>query len=116
MEKLLDLKDGVAGLLVSICVLLSLQLVFRTGMFLWALREKKESASENAIKELTAVVRLNTVATEHLDARLGEIENTLSELPKFKLDMRRMFTAIKLIAGEKWPQIRKEIEEENRSL
>lgn len=113
---LLDFKNGLPGLLISICVILSLQLVFKVGEFLWKLREKKDSASEAAIRELTEVVKHNILATEHLEQRLNELKNTLSEIPKFKSDMRRLFSAIKIVSGDKWSQIRKEIMEEESSV
>lgn len=113
MEKLLDLKDGAGGLLASICVILALQVLIKVGEFLWNLKEKKDSASEAAVKELTATMLKNTEAIKLLDQKLGKIEGIISEIPKFKLDVRRMFSAVKILAGEKWTNIRKEIMKED---
>lgn len=37
----------------------------------------------------------------------------ISEVKKLRKDLRRFYTAIKLLAGEKWPEIRKELMEED---
>lgn len=105
MEKLFSLEYGVGGM----CVLLTLMVLLKVAEFLWNLREKKESMSEAAIKNLTQAVEANTKATQHLDGRLQFLEKSLSELPKFKTDIRRFYAAIKEVAGDKWPRIRDEI-------
>lgn len=86
------------------------------GEFLWKLKEKKDSASESAIEELTKVVRESTLATQALDTKIQTLEHTLSELPKLKLDMKRFFIAVKTVAGEQWPEIRREMMEEEKTL
>lgn len=111
MEKFIDFKDGVSGLLVSVCVLLSVQLVFKVGEFLWKIKEKKDSASEAAIRELTEVVKQNTLALEHFESKLENVEKLLSEFPKIKLDIRRFYQAIKMISGDEWEKVKKEIED-----
>ena len=54
----------------------------------------------------------------NLLARVGEFlwnmkkekdDHTLSELRKAKLDLRRLFTAIKILAGDRWDEIREQI-------
>lgn len=109
MDKLLDLKDGPTGFLVSLCLILTFQLIFSVAKFVWSMREKRENASEKAIMELTDVVRKNTVATEKLDYRLSQVEIGLNSLKKFKLDLRRYYTALKMLSGDRWPSIRDEI-------
>lgn len=105
MEGLLSLKYGIGGL----CVLFTLSVLLRVGEFLWKLREKKETISETAIKDLTLAVQQNTSATQHLDRRLEKLEAIASEMPKFKIDIRRFYAAIKEVAGDNWPKIRDEI-------
>lgn len=105
MEGILSLKYGIGGL----CVLFTLSVFVRVGEFLWKIREKKETISESAIKDLTHAVQQNTAATQHLDRRLEKLEGMASDMPKFKTDMRRFYVAIKEVAGDKWPRIRDEI-------
>lgn len=112
LSQFLNLKDGVSGLLASLCVILSLSLLTRVGEFLWRIKEKKEMASDASIKELTDVVRDNTTATEHLEHRLTALEQSLMELPKVKSKLQKLFAAIKHMAGDEWHKIRGMIEDE----
>ncbi len=105
MDRFFSLEYGIGGL----CVILTLSVFLKVGEFLWALREKKETLSESAIKDLTIAVQQNTAATQHLDRRLEKLEGVAAELPKFKTDIRRFYAAIKEVAGDKWPRIRDEI-------
>lgn len=105
MENLFSLEYGIGG----ICVLLTLQVLFRVGEFLWKLKEKKETLSENAITALTKAVQDCTLATQLLEHRLKTLEGALTELPKLKTDLQRSFSALKILAGEKWQTIRDEI-------
>ncbi len=115
MEPLLEAKS-IPALLVFIAVFLCANFLKGVIEFLWQLNEKKDSASEAAIKELTEVVKHNTTATEHLDRRLSELEKLLAELPKFKTDLKRMFNAVKIISGDKWMQIKEKIMNEDDDL
>ncbi len=116
MEQILDVHNGVSGLLVSICVLLAVQLLLKAAEFLWGVVEKKENASEAAIKKLTDVLRENTLATQHLDKRINALEILLAELPKFKLDVKRLFSAIKMVAGDDWPSIKRGMLEDETDI
>lgn len=84
MDALLDSHYG----LPAICVLLSLQILFRTAEFLWGIVKKKNEISEKSIGELTASIQ------------------------KLSLDLRRVFAAVKIIAGDDWKEIRKAIMDE----
>lgn len=105
MAKLFSVQYGIGG----ICVLLTIMVLLEVGKFLWAIQAKKASLSEQAVLDLTKAVQANTVATQFLEQRLQHLEISMSELPKLKLDLRRFYTAIKTIAGDKWPNIRDEI-------
>lgn len=99
---------GLAG----ICILLTISILVKVGEFLWKLREKKESASDEAVKSLILAVNKNTFAIEHLEGKFQGLEKTLSEFPKIKVDLRRYFQAMKLVSGDQWPEIRKQIMED----
>lgn len=105
MEDFFSLKYGVAG----ICVLLTIMTLFRVAEFLWKLREKKEMSSDIAMVDLTKAVQECTLSIKMLDLRLKAIETANSEFPKLRNDLRRVYTAMKEIAGEKWPRVRDEI-------
>lgn len=105
MADLFDLKYGIAG----ICVLLTLHILVRVAIFAFEMQKKKQSASEKAVEDLTAAVLASTKTIEHLQA-------SIAELPKIKTDIRRFYIAVKFIAGDDWPKIRKEIMEEDLTL
>lgn len=111
MEHMFSLEYGVTG----VVIMLAIHLLVKVGEFLWGLKEKKESASEQAVLELTKAVEDLTDSSKLLDVRIRSLESSLSELPKIKVDIRRFYTAVKIMSGEKWPDIRKQITEDDLS-
>lgn len=105
----IDKDNGIAGLLTSIAVILSLHLVMRVGSFLWGLKVEKDRLSEQTVKDLVKSVGENTTAVDDLRLEVKRFEAAVAEIPKLKLDLRRLYAALKIIAGEEWPNIRKEI-------
>jgi hypothetical protein len=105
----IDLTNGLGGLLVSLCVILTFHLIVKIGVFLWGLAEKKNSLSEKTIEKLVTVMSENTKAIQHLDNQIKKLESVFAEVPKLKLDLRRLYFAIKLLASEQWSEIREEI-------
>lgn len=105
-------SGSVPGLLAAVSVLLALHFLVKVGEFLWHLKEKKDTVTETGIENLSAAVQLNTAASEKLEHRIKNLEHTISDVTKVKLDLRRLYIAVKNIAGDKWPVIRKEIMDE----
>lgn len=106
MENLFSLEYGVGGA----CVLLTIMILIKVAEFLWKLREKRETVSEQAIKALTKAVQENTIANQFLELRMKTLEGTISEVPKMRNDLRRFYAAIKELAGpDKWLEIRDQI-------
>jgi hypothetical protein len=95
--------------IVGIFVMLTLFVLLKIGEFLWQLRQKKETATDAAILNLTVAVKENTDSHKQLQCEVKRLETMISELPKFKTDVRRFYAAIKFVAGERWPEIRDEI-------
>lgn len=115
MEKLLlNTENGVPTLLAGIVIILCLHLVMNIVKFLWGFLKKKNELSEKSIERLTISLEANTKAVEKLDHRIAEAEQTIAEIPKFKTDLRRLFLAVKRIAGDDWKQIYKEIQDDER--
>lgn len=112
MEEMFTLKYGVGG----ICVLLTLSILVRVGEFIVKLNRKKEELSESAVVNLTNALKLNTEAMSDLERRLEKIEGFAADLPKLKNDVRRFYSALKIIAAEKWPQVRDEIMKDDFTL
>lgn len=113
-EFLIDTKHGVPTLLATIAVVLCLHLLAKIGEFAWDLFKKKSELSEQSVQKLTTALEINTQAVTKLECRIQEVEAELSEIPKFKQDLRRLFSAVKSMAGDDWASIRKHImEDEN---
>jgi hypothetical protein len=112
MEKLFSLEYGIGG----ICVILTISVLVRVAEFVWGLREKKDSLSETTITKLTVAMQENTLAVKHLDCRLETLERSVSDLPKIKTDLRRFYSALKSLSGDRWPAIRDEIMKDDFSL
>ena len=93
---------GIPGLLASICVLMTLQVLGKVAAFLWRIKEKKDELSEATVRDLTLAVR-------SLDERLKSMEKTMLHLDKMSNDLKRLFHAVKNIAGDNWDMIRREI-------
>ena len=97
----MDTANGLAGLLASVCVLLALQLLFKVGEFLWNMKREKDKVSETTVAKLVEAVR-------DLECEIKKATTAVSELPKLKLDLRRLYLAAKILAGDRWPEVRDE--------
>lgn len=108
-------SGSVPGLLAAIIVMLGVHLFTSTGRFLWSLKEKKDALSEQTVKDFSLSLDHYTVVAEKLDDRIRKLEASIDEFSKHKGDLKRLFLAVKLLAGESWPTIRKEILEEEEA-
>ena len=104
---LLNLKYGVAGICVMLCLLFLLQLL----QIFMKTTVKRSELSEDALKKLTVMAQELTFEMKSLDKRLVLTEGTLSKLD---LDYRRFYSALKLTAGERWPEISDAVQKELR--
>lgn len=102
-------EGSVNGMLSAISIILALQLFFRVGEFLWKIVKDKHAITDTTMKKLTTAVYENTDTLKHLEGEIRRLESALSELPKLKTDMRRLFNAAKIMAGPDWSEIRDEI-------
>lgn len=115
MVELLGSQTSIAGFLAVIVLLLCTQLVVRVGTFAWDLLKKKSELSEKSLDRLGQTIERNTEAVSKLERRIEGIERDIASLPKFELDVRRAFRALKLLAGDRWSAITKDIMEEGFS-
>lgn len=106
MEGLLDTTHGTSTLLASLVIIMALHLFFKIGEAVWNYLKKKSELSEQSVTGLTAAVL-------KLESRLEKIEKELSVIPKLRLDLRRIFIAVKQLAGDNWEEIKKLIMEED---
>lgn len=113
MEGLVDTQHGIPTLLAGIAVVLCLHLLFKIGEFLWTMLKKKSELSDLSVERLTHALEINTGAVKKLEIELNHIKQDLSQIPRFKSDLRRAFLALRIMSGEDWPKIRAEIMEED---
>lgn len=106
---MLDAQHGIPTLLASLVIILSLHFLVKVGEFLWKLFEKKNELSEKSVQKLTSALHVNTSAIEKLETRILHAEKGLADMPKFKSDLRKLFAAVKFIAGDEWIKIRQEV-------
>lgn len=100
----------------ALCILITIYILFRVFTFVWQIKKEKDKLSEESVKKLAQAMEQNTAELHELRAQIQSLESTFAEFPKFKLDMRRLFFAVKSIAGEKWPAIRAEMMQETDFL
>ncbi len=113
---LLDTKHGLSGLLLSIVAIGLFQILIKIWEFVWTVKKEKDKISEEGLKKLTQSMDNNTAAVmklqgefEKLENEIKRLEGTMAEIPKVKTDLRRLFMAVKSIAGDKWVEIRREM-------
>lgn len=107
MEGLIDTQHGTSALLAGIVVVLCLHLLAKIGEFLFEMFKKKEETTEKNLERLTEALKANTELVQKLDSRITAIERDLNEVLKFRIDFRRLFSAVKFIAGDQWPEAKK---------
>lgn len=112
MDLLTNPQNGVIPLLAGIAVVLSLQLVVRVGQFVFDLVKRKSESSDSKIVEMATMLQQNTVAVNELRSLIRGLERELSEIHKYRMDTQKLFSAVKLMAGKKWPEIRKAMEDD----
>lgn len=110
--KELIVNGGTPGVLAAIVVMLGLHLLARLGEFLWKVKEKRDAITESGLDRLSTAVQQNTYAAQKLETRINALEHTISDISKFKLDLRRLYAAVKHLSGDQWSTIRKEIMDE----
>ena len=109
----IDSQHGVTVLLASIVIVLCFQFIAKIGEIIWDVFRKKGEMSEKIITEMSMALRANTEAVRELRVQLSVIDQELTEMKKFKVDARRLFAAVKVIAGPKWAEVRKAMEEDD---
>ncbi len=76
------------------------------------MREKKDKITDEMLQKVVEGLAINTHATDRNSLTIAQLEKAFSDLPKLKLDLRRAFTALRMTAGDRWPEIRENIMED----
>ncbi len=112
MEKLVEDGHGVTVLLAGLVIILSLHLITKIGHFIWEFNQEKHQLTEKSIDNLTQMLASNTSAIHSLEEKLSKVHHEIEALNRFKIDIRLLIDAVKHLAGDKWPEIRKIIIED----
>jgi hypothetical protein len=99
---MIDTENGIAGLLLSIVLLIFLYIILRISEFFWNQYHQKTTKTEEAIIMLTEAVKENT-------SSINKLDKTIHDFPKMKTDLNHLYSATKMLAGDRWPEIRNEI-------
>jgi rubrerythrin len=91
LQGLLEVKS-LPLLLVFVVVFLCFNFIRSVVELFWKIKSEKQAASDNAIIGLTA------------------------EVAKLRKDLMRYYSALKMLSGEKWADIRKEITEDEKII
>lgn len=109
MEQLVDISHGPTVLVACLVIVLALHLALKLGEFVFDLAKKRGELTEKNIERLIETIALNTQAQHSLEHRMRTLEDEISDFSKSKIDIKRLFSAVKTIAGPEWPQIRQAI-------
>lgn len=112
MENLIDSQHGVAVLLVSIVVVLALQLVARVGEFLFNFYKEKRAEDSQEITKIDLSLTQNTQVMRELRIQVQQLERELGDVHKLNADIQKLFSALKFMAGKKWTEVKKAMEED----
>jgi hypothetical protein len=109
MDGLIDTQHGPVVLLASLLIMFCIHIVISVGKLLFEIFKKKEEKSDRNLNEVSLALQQNTNAVRELRIQLGILEREISEIQKYKLNVNRLFAAVKIMAGPKWQDIKKEI-------
>lgn len=119
MEHLIDGQSGPTSLIAGLVIVLAIQVILKVGEFIFRLFEKKEELKEATIQNLKISIdnlctnlAMNIEATHRLEERMRTVEGGVTEVANMKTNVRKAFAALKFLAGDEWPQIKKEVLEE----
>lgn len=109
MEALIESQHGVTALI----IILALHLVAKMGEFLFHLLKKKTEGSDHQITRLDLALTQNTQVVRELRIQIQQLERELGDVHKLNADIQKLFSAVKYMAGKKWPEIHKKLTQDN---
>jgi hypothetical protein len=112
MDNLIDSQHGIGMLLATVVIFLGLHFILNTAKLVISLLKEKSDGSNQHLTKLDLTLAQVNDSVRDLRIQLGILERELGEVHKFKSDTQKIFSAIKFMAGEDWPRIRKALEED----
>lgn len=102
----LDLQHGIKGILFSVVGLVAISLASSISKAVWAYVRRNKWPTREEFKELTQALHANSELLSH--------QKHITD--KMAMDFRRIYLFLKEIAGDKWPQYRKQVEEIEKEI
>jgi hypothetical protein len=123
MAEILGSEHGLSALLAGVIVLLALNLITRIGEFVFKMLQKKSQTTDEQIARIARLMddhtmknsmalTQNTDAVRELRVQISVLQQELGDVKKFKSDSDMLLSAVKILAGQKWPRVRKAIEDD----
>lgn len=112
MEGLVQNQHGISYFMVGAIVLLALNIFARVGEFLWNLATHKSKSTDTEISKIDLALTQNTQAVREVRIQIGMLERELNEVRKLNADIQKLFSALKIMAGKRWPEVRKAMEDD----
>ncbi len=73
-----------------------------TLQFVYSIWKDKTASKDKSLND-------NTFAVTALTASVDKLQTVVAAIPKLQTDMKRNFSALRIISGNDWPRIRDEI-------
>jgi hypothetical protein len=112
LEALLDTQHGSTVLLACLVVVLCLLLLSKLGELVLKFFEKKGDKDETKITEVSIALQANSEAVRELRVQVGVLLVEITQLRERNRDIDKVFSAVKILAGKKWPSVRKAMEQD----
>ena len=112
MEHFVDSEHGASVMLAGLVVLLALHLIAKVGEFLWELLKNKDEKKDRDLTEVSLALQANSEAVRELRVQIGILQVELTKVSEVHHHTQKLFSAVKYLAGPKWPRIRKHLETE----
>ncbi len=112
MESLIDSQHGPAILLASLVVILALNFFAKIGEFVFNMFKKKSEGVDQEITKIDISLTQNTQVMRELRIQVQQLERELSDVHKLNADIQKLFSALKYLAGKKWPEVKKVMAED----
>lgn len=93
---------GIEGLI----LVLGLHLIVKVGEFAYKLFQKKSAAMEKNVEAMSRTLK-------GLEVRQMAVERDLNTILKFRNDFNKLFSALKFLAGDKWPEIHEKLKHDH---
>lgn len=97
----LDLIHGLKGMLISLIGLVGANVLSRIVQGIWAFARRNMGPTREQFNSLTEALNKNNVA----------LDGQKLTVAKMASDLRRIYIFLKVIAGDRWPDIRRKVEE-----